>query len=77
MKAWLRSLTADQAIQAGTAVVVLAVPHPLAPGNGHAAPDGGQEAARIFADELSRGEPPSIRAVSARRCTWASLGRRR
>jgi Protein of unknown function (DUF2637) len=37
--------------------------HPLALSNGHAAPEGGQEAARIFADELSRRELPSVRRV--------------
>jgi len=35
----------------------------LAPGNRHAAREGGQEAGRIFADERSRGELPSIRRV--------------
>jgi hypothetical protein len=37
--------------------------YPPAPGNGHCAPEGGKEAARIFADELSRGELPSVRRV--------------
>jgi hypothetical protein len=31
--------------------------------NGHGAPEGGREAAELFADELSRGELPSIRRV--------------
>jgi hypothetical protein len=37
--------------------------HPPAPGNGSAAPEGGQEAARLYAAELARGEVPSIRRV--------------
>jgi hypothetical protein len=32
-------------------------------GNGHGAPEGGKEAAELFADELSRGELPSVRRV--------------
>jgi hypothetical protein len=34
--------------------------------NGHAAPEGGAEASRIFADELARGEVPSVRRVRSR-----------
>jgi hypothetical protein len=37
--------------------------HQLALGNGHGAPEGGREAAELFADELSRGELPSVRRV--------------
>ncbi|HEY2552439.1 MAG TPA: hypothetical protein VGI64_17870 [Streptosporangiaceae bacterium] len=38
-------------------------PHPPALTNGHSAPEGGKEAAALFAGELSRGELPSVRAV--------------
>jgi hypothetical protein len=38
-------------------------PHPAASANGSAAPEGAQEAARIFAAELARGELPSVRRV--------------
>jgi hypothetical protein len=37
--------------------------HPPALGNGSAAPEGGQGAARVFAAELARGHLPSIRRV--------------
>ena len=36
---------------------------PVALGNGHGPPEGGQEAARIFSADLSRGELPSVRRV--------------
>jgi hypothetical protein len=39
----------------------VAVPAALA--NGHAAPEGGSEAAEIFAADLGRGEIPSVRAI--------------
>jgi len=38
-------------------------PHPLHSPNGSAAPEGGQEAARIFAADLSAGLLPSVRRV--------------
>jgi hypothetical protein len=38
-------------------------PHPLAPGNGHAAPEGAPEAARRYAAGLAAGELPSIRRI--------------
>jgi hypothetical protein len=44
-------------------VPVTEVPHPGASGNGHAAPEGGREAAEKYAAGLSRGELPSIRQV--------------
>jgi hypothetical protein len=40
---------------------------PAALANGHSAPEGGQEAARIFAAGLSRGELPSVRRVRRER----------
>jgi hypothetical protein len=36
---------------------------PAAPGNGYSAPEGGREAAEVFAAGLSRGELPSVRQV--------------
>jgi Protein of unknown function (DUF2637) len=39
------------------------VPVPDALANGHAVPEGGQEAAEHFADEIARGELPSVRRV--------------
>jgi uncharacterized protein DUF2637 len=36
---------------------------PAALANGHSAPEGGQDAAEMFAGELSRGELPSVRRV--------------
>jgi len=38
-------------------------PHPDALGNGHAAPEGGGEAARLFAADLASGAVPSIRRI--------------
>jgi Protein of unknown function (DUF2637) len=37
--------------------------HPAALANGHAAPEGGKEAAERFAAELAAGELPSVRAI--------------
>jgi hypothetical protein len=41
----------------------LDTPAPAALANGHAAPEGGSEAAERFAAELARGEIPSVRRV--------------
>jgi Protein of unknown function (DUF2637) len=65
--AWLaRSERLPSAASAAPVPVAAPEPdaaHPLALSNGYGAPERGQEAARIFADELSRGELPSVRRV--------------
>jgi hypothetical protein len=46
-------------VQAAAVPVV----HPAALTNGHAVPEGGSEAAEHFADEIARGELPSVRHI--------------
>ncbi len=36
---------------------------PVSPGNGHSAPEGGREAARVFAAGLALGDVPSVRRI--------------